>query len=94
MQLLNNGLMKCLPKSYIFYGRNQHESQKSGKQYALLVFLLLPVGGYTLGATEEEEESEEKFNAITSRSEMPNDTVGNAANVIEGFRAMKKLLTR
>ena len=77
--------------------------KKLGKQYALLATLVVLVaasyGGYTLmGATEEEEESEEE-NLMPSPAngelEMPNDTVGNAANVvIEGFQGneVKKLL--
>ena len=96
MQLLNNGLMKLVLLVVVdncCISRNQHESQKVRKTICSLsnfkLFLLPPVGGYTLmgSAHEEPEEENSMPSPANGELEMPNDTVGNAANVvIEGFQ--------
>ena len=67
--------------------------KKLGKQYALLATLAVLVaasyGGYTLmgSAHEEAEEENSMPSPANGELEMPNNTVGNAANVvIEGFQ--------
>lgn len=96
MQLLNNGLMKLVllvvVVAAVLVGINMNH-KKLGKQYALLATLAVLVaasyGGYTLMGAFEEEPEEESLMPLPANGEleMPNDTVGNAANVvIEGFQ--------
>lgn len=97
MQLLNNGLMKLVllvvVVAAVLVGINMNH-KKLGKQYALLATLAVLVaasyGGYTLmGSSHEEPEEENSMPSPANEEiEMPNDTVGNAANVvIEGFQS-------
>ena len=101
MQLLNNGLMKLVllvvVVAAVLVGINMNH-KKLGKQYALLATLVVLVaasyGGYTLmgSAHEEPEEENSMPSPANEEIEMPNDTVGNAANVvIEGFQGNEEV---